>query len=187
MCIVSEFREVSTGSPLQRAVWCTKRKHSSRMHTAYFLIGGGAVWRKVLSGGRCCPGMVLSEVVLYQGKCCLEGGTVQGWCCLRWCYITGNAVWKCRGGAAWGGAVHVWCCSADAVWVWVLSGAVLSRRGGAAQRWCYPGSWCPWEVLSITGSDIITPTPHGQNDWLMLLKILSCPKLCLRVVKLGSN
>ena len=67
-------------------------------------------------------------------------------------------------GAVQGGAVQE-----GAVW-----GVGVVQGLGAVQ-----GGWyCP-VVLSITGSDIITPPPLGQTD---RSKNLPCPKLRLRAV-----
>ena len=81
-------------------------------------------------------------------------GTVRGMGVIqvgRWVLFRGGAVQE---GAVWG--------------VGVVQGLGTVQGG-----WYYPG------VLSITGSDIITPPPLGQTD---RSKNLPCPKLRFRAV-----
>ena len=68
----------------------------------------------------------------------------------------------------------------------VLSdGGAVQGAGGAVQKGVVPSRGCCLEgMLSITGSDIITPPPTNtlNVDRQRLLKISPCPKLCLRAV-----
>ena len=169
-----DIYSVSNGTYNTWSIFSRKtRKHSNRMYTTRLLTGKG-----VLSGGGavqggdavrqggvllsrkgaavwgwCCPGgAAVHGAVRPWGWCCLGCGSVWGWCCpgggsvQRGSIVQGVVLsrgWCCPGG----GAVHggwccpwEWCCPGGAVWG-MLSGGVLSSEG----------------VLSITGSDIITP------------------------------